>query len=530
MRPMHKLGLYLTVDLALLLVSGGCTSDSHRSPTVQAPAGLTYTSSLAVYTVGTRISANSPSSSGGAVTSYRVSPALPAGLNLDPATGVITGTPTGVTATTIYTVTASNLASSTQAPLSLSIVAPATRPAITAPATVTLDRLCFASVPAQAGVSFSWTASGATLADTTGDTVGFTATGAPGSQVQLQCVAVNQAGLPSADGTAQSVIASPPPATPSAGDLWTDPYTGAAFHFVPAGSYRMGSTGDPDGKDDEVPAHTVTFASGFWIGERKLSQADWVRTMGVDPAFFQANAAAQITGNPARPVENVSWEDSQQLIAALNALQSGSAYRLPSEAEWEFACRAGTSSPFSWGSSSMFDYAFCAPNAGGSTQSLAQKLANPWGLFDTAGDVMEWCADTYFPDYTGAPADGSARMNVTTAYRVLRGSAWNDDASDSRVSARYALKQTARTRTAGLRLVMPVSDAPRITGFTATPAAGGVTLAWTQTGAASLVIDHGVGTVTGTSTPVTVSQSTVFTLVAANAAGWSMATVTVAVQ
>jgi len=124
-----------------------------------------------------------------------------------------------------------------------------------------------------------------------------------------------------------------------------------------------------------------------------------------------------------RPVEQVSWDDCQDFIQKLNALGAGGRFRLPSEAEWEYACRAGSTTRFCFGDSDsgLDAYAWYSGNSGSQTHAVRQKRPNAWGLYDMHGNVWEWCEDWYHDSYTGASRDGSAWITPVGAYRVLRG-------------------------------------------------------------------------------------------------------------
>ena len=190
---------------------------------------------------------------------------------------------------------------------------------------------------------------------------------------------------------------------------------------LPTGSFMMGRyAGEQNSYEWESPQHQVTFAHSFAIGKYKVTQEQWQAVMGDNPSFF--------TGVPGRPVDTVSWNDAQAFITALNALGHG-VFRLPSEAEWEYACRAGTTTRFFWGDDLQFTkvgtYSWYIVNSGTVTHPVGQKAANPWGLYDMTGDVWEWCQDWWHDDYTGAPTDGSAWESPAGSSRVGRGGAWN---------------------------------------------------------------------------------------------------------
>jgi formylglycine-generating enzyme required for sulfatase activity len=188
---------------------------------------------------------------------------------------------------------------------------------------------------------------------------------------------------------------------------------GAAIEVlvVPPGEFLMGS---PNAFFSEAPVHRVAIGSAFLLGKFPVTQRQWRAVMGSNPSAF--------TADEENPVEGVSWEDASAFCRRLGAL-SGLRFRLPSEAEWEYACRAGSAWEFffgPWGPyrddgeipwrvrRALAVYAWFDLNSGDGTRPVGRKRPNPWGLHDLAGNVWEWCADVWHDDYAGAPADGSA--------------------------------------------------------------------------------------------------------------------------
>jgi formylglycine-generating enzyme required for sulfatase activity len=185
---------------------------------------------------------------------------------------------------------------------------------------------------------------------------------------------------------------------------------GMRFVQIPAGRFEMGSTIGPG----EHPVHPVTIAS-FWMGVTEVTQAQWQAVMGSNPSHFQQ-------AGPNAPVEMVSWSDAQAFIARLNAREPDRQYRLPSEAEWEYACRVGRKEdPYA----PVEEAAWVKENSGGTTHPVGLKRPNGYGLYDMFGNVAEWCEDTYYPSHEGAPRDGSARKGDAAAYHTLRGGGWD---------------------------------------------------------------------------------------------------------
>ena len=199
--------------------------------------------------------------------------------------------------------------------------------------------------------------------------------------------------------------------------------------LIPAGEFVMGSPDSEQGRDsDEGPTHKVRISGPFYLGKTEVTQAQWQAVMDKNPSKFKGSADL--------PVEHVLWDDAQEFCRKLSQ-RVGREIRLPTEAEWEYACRAGTTTAYSFGSdpSRLGEYAWYTENSGGQTHPVGRKTANPWGLYDMHGNVMEWCADWKKRYFSGARTDtvgpGSGAANV------LRGGSWYDDASRLRSAKRY---------------------------------------------------------------------------------------------
>jgi formylglycine-generating enzyme required for sulfatase activity/Tol biopolymer transport system component len=197
---------------------------------------------------------------------------------------------------------------------------------------------------------------------------------------------------------------------------------GMEFVPIPPGEFEMGSP-DEEGRDtDEVPVHHVAIKKAFYMGRYEVTQNQWREIMGDNPSSF--------TGDDL-PVETVSWDGVQEFIKKLNEKEGTDKYRLPSEAEWEYACRAGTTTRYSFGDSEseLGGYAWYDKNSDGKTHPVGQKKPNSWGLYDMHGNVWEWVQDCSHSDYNGAPQDGSAwEVSCYGAVRVFRGGSWGNPA------------------------------------------------------------------------------------------------------
>ena len=173
---------------------------------------------------------------------------------------------------------------------------------------------------------------------------------------------------------------------------------GIDFVWVPPGTFQMGSPHTEKGRQvcyESERLHGVRVPHGFWLGKYEVTQRQWIDLMGKNPSKHD-------NGDPQRPVERVSWQDCQEFLARLNARTSGE-FRLPTEAEWEYACRAGTQTTYCFGNDhlKLGEYAWHYGNAGRTTHPVGQKKPNAWGLYDMHGNVQEWCLDWYKDDYSG---------------------------------------------------------------------------------------------------------------------------------
>ncbi len=225
---------------------------------------------------------------------------------------------------------------------------------------------------------------------------------------------------------------------------WTDPTTGMEFIWVRGGSFEMGCgswTSDCD--DDEKPGHSVSL-KGFWLGKYEVTQAQWQKVMGVTPSHFKKGGDY--------PVETVSWNDVQQFIKALNAKGSAK-FRLPSEAQWEYACRSSGKTEKYSGGTDVGRVAWYGGNSNGSTHPVGRKEPNGLGLHDMSGNVWEWVEDLYHGSYSGAPADGNAWVSGGGSERVIRGGGWSYEPRGARCVCRLKSNPVNRISSLGFRLV-----------------------------------------------------------------------------
>jgi formylglycine-generating enzyme required for sulfatase activity len=227
---------------------------------------------------------------------------------------------------------------------------------------------------------------------------------------------------------AQAVSQTPTPAADQEETITNS--IGMEFVLIPAGEFEMGSPEYEEDRDnDEGPVHRVKIEKAFYMGRYEVTQKEWREVMGDNPSYFEGDNL---------PVEQVSRDDVQEFIRKLNKKEDTDKYRLPSEAEWEYACRAGTTTRYSFGDSEskLDDYAWYDDNSGSKTHPVGRKKPNPYGMYDMHGNVREWVQDTWHGDYDGAPTDGSAWGSGDGADRVLRGGSWDRNARLCRSSIR----------------------------------------------------------------------------------------------
>ncbi len=224
--------------------------------------------------------------------------------------------------------------------------------------------------------------------------------------------------------------------------------------LIPAGEFMMGSPdADKYAGPAEKPRHRVRIAKPFCLGKYLVTQEQWEAVMGDNPSFFKG---------PKNPVEGVSWEDCQKFLAKLNE-KSRSArdkFVLPTEAQWEYACRAGSTTRYCFGDdeSKLGEYAWYDANSDDKTHPVGGKKPNAWGLYDMHGNVWEWCQDWYDGRYyADAPTD-DPRGPATGLNRVYRGGYWDYDAGHCRSADRFYVTPGIQYHNLGFRVARVPAD------------------------------------------------------------------------
>lgn len=243
--------------------------------------------------------------------------------------------------------------------------------------------------------------------------------------------------FPAASGSADS--------TRAAESNFRVPALGLELVWVKPGTFAMGSPGAGDG--DERPVTRVTLTAGFWLGVTEVTQAQWTAVMGKNPSAHRGDNL---------PVESVTWTEAREFCRRLSEreqaggrLPPGFAFTLPTEAQWEFACRSGTTGDYAGDPGAM---AWHGGNSGYETHPVRTKRPNAWGLYDMHGNVWEWCLDWYAPYPGGSTTDPAGP--ASGADRVYRGGSWGDVAGASRSSFRNGRGPEFRLGSLGLRVAL----------------------------------------------------------------------------
>ncbi len=235
-------------------------------------------------------------------------------------------------------------------------------------------------------------------------------------------------------------VGKPPPKT------WQNSI-GMEFVLIPAGTFMMGAS-DAGAHSDEQPVHRVTISRSFYLSAYEVTQRQWLAIMEDNTSFFKGDDM---------PVESLPWYDAKLFIHRLNQREKTTLYRLPTEAEWEYAARAGTQTVYSFGDDvhQLPMYAWCGDNAEKKPQAVGQRAPNPWGLYDMHGNVWEWVQDSYGPYSAQAVTDPLGPEDV--AHRIVRGGSWIDTVEKCRSSYRLYRHPIDRDGTIGFRLLKVVN-------------------------------------------------------------------------
>ena len=229
------------------------------------------------------------------------------------------------------------------------------------------------------------------------------------------------------------------PSNPNVGDRIVLTADGAeyAFRWCPPGEFMMGG----DKYDFEKPVHKVKITRGFWLLETEVTQAMWRSVMGENPSFFKGKQ---------NPVEQVSWDDCQSFCRKLSQ-KLGQQVQLPTEAQWEYACRAGTTGDYA---GTLDEMAWYYDNSGLMTHVVGQKKPNALGLYDMHGNVWEWCSDYYDKEFYARSPTSAPENTATSPDRVLRGGCYREFAENCRSAFRYGAGPDNRSRSLGLRVLL----------------------------------------------------------------------------
>jgi formylglycine-generating enzyme required for sulfatase activity len=266
----------------------------------------------------------------------------------------------------------------------------------------------------------------------------------------------------------------------SAADL-TSPYPGQRFYravlvltltnsvaanlaWIPPGTFVMGSPANEVGRETDETQHTVALTAGLYMSKHLVTQGEYKAVISNNPSWFNGVRGSTDYGTDLnRPVEQANWYLASEYCAQLTQQQQQSGqiptnwiYRLPTESEWEYACRAGSTNQFSYGEdpayTNLVDYAWYSANSGNMTQDVAQLLPNGFGLYDMEGDVFEWCQDWY-GSYPAGPVSNPQGPS-SGEERVFRGGAWAYGPIDCRCAGRYSAGPTSNLNFVGFRVVL----------------------------------------------------------------------------
>ena len=230
--------------------------------------------------------------------------------------------------------------------------------------------------------------------------------------------------------------------------------------LIPAGEFLMGSAADERYRRfDEVPQHKVRITKPFYMGTTEVTQAEWKAVMGSEPWLREEGRARSTDG----PANSLSWDDAAEFCRVASQ-KTGRTVRLPTEAEWEYACRAGETTAYSFGdrSANLSAYAWFGDNARevgeGDAHPVGMKKPNAWALYDMHGNVEEWCSDWYGKDYYGQSPTDDPTGPPTSKERVLRGGHWYNDSIRCRSAVRGSAYPTKPRASGGFRVLLEIVE------------------------------------------------------------------------
>jgi formylglycine-generating enzyme required for sulfatase activity len=245
---------------------------------------------------------------------------------------------------------------------------------------------------------------------------------------------------------------------------------GMKFVLIPKGTFLMGSPPDEEGRDDDERQHEVTMTRDFRIGVHEVTQSQYKRVMGKNPSYFTGDEVAERDPKNGRvvrdvdsanlPVDYVSYDDAVEFCRRLSELHEESVakrrYRLPTEAEWEYACRAGAKTAFSFGNDAadLGLHAWYYSNSNNMSHAVGGKKPNAFGLYDMHGNVLEWCSDWYDENYYASSPGTDPKGPDSGTHRVLRGGSWGPVPYYVRCALRFHLTPDNRHGLIGIRLVL----------------------------------------------------------------------------
>jgi len=226
---------------------------------------------------------------------------------------------------------------------------------------------------------------------------------------------------------------------------------GMEFVFIPSGSFTMGTEGKNSLQSHEKPRHKVIISKSFYLGKYEVTQEQWKKVTGNNPSKFQGGT---------KPVESISWRDAKIFISRLNTLENTTKYRLSTEAEWEYAARAATSTKYSFGDdeSKINAYAWYYDKNSNQTHPVGEKSPNRWGLHDMHGNVWEWVDDWYDAKYYAKSPEKDPLNSVAGDTNVIRGGSWVNSPEFLHSSTRLFQKTLYKGDDVGLRVAISIDD------------------------------------------------------------------------